>query len=79
MKMISSKLPYLGLIVAAIMFFYGLLNLFSSILPLIIMGMPYGLTQIHLAVIQSLISGIILVTPGCIVYWKSKMLRGLLK
>lgn len=77
--MISSKLPYLGLIIAAIMFFYGLLNLFSSILPLIIMGMPYGITPIHLILIQNMISGIVLVTPGCIVYWKSKMLRGLLK
>ena len=77
--MISSKLPYLGLIAVAIMFFYGLLNLFSSILPLTIMGIPYGLTQIHLTLIQNIISGIILVTPGCIVYWKSKMLRELLK
>ena len=77
--MISSKLPYLGLIVAAIMFFYGIINLVTSLVALIIMGMPYGFTPLHLAVIQNLISGIILVTPGCIVYWKSKMLRELLK
>ena len=77
--MISSKLQYLGLIAAAIMFFYGLLNLFSSIMTLIFMGMPYEQNQIHLTLIQNMISGIILVIPGCIVYWKSKMLRKLLR
>ncbi len=77
--MISSKLPYLGLIVAGIMFFYGILNLFASIVPLIIMGIPYGLTPIYLILIQNMISGIILVTPGCIVYWKSNRFRELLK
>ena len=43
------------------------------------MGIPYGLTQIHLTLIQNMISGIILVLPACIVYYKSKMLRELLK
>lgn len=73
--MISDKLPYLGLIAAAIMFFYGIINLFASTLGLILMGIPYGLTQIHLTLFQNMMSGIILVTPGCIVYLKSKRFR----
>ena len=63
------------------MFFYGVLSLFAGLIPLIIMGMPYGLndTPLFRTLIQNLLSGIVLVTPGSIVFWKSKMGRELLR
>lgn len=78
---ISTKLCYVGLIVSAIMFFYGILGIISGLVPLIIMGIPYGLDYVPFAgtAIQNLSSGIILVLPGIILYWKSKLVRKLIK
>ncbi len=78
---ISAKFSYLGLIVAAIMFFYGILGIISGLASLIVMGMHYGLddTPFVRITIQNLLSGIVLVTPGSIVLWKSKMVKGFLR
>ena len=77
----STKLSYLGLIVAAIMFFYGILGIISGLAPLIIVGIPYGLDDMQFAgiAIQNLLSGIILVIPGIVLYWKSKLIRKLIR
>ncbi len=45
------------------------------------MGMPYGLDDMPFAeiTIQNLLSGIILVIPGIVLYWKSKLVRKLIR
>ncbi len=77
----STKLSYLGLIVATIMFFYGILGIISGLAPLIIVGIPYGLDDIQFIgiAIQNLLSGIVLVIPGIVLYWKSKLIKEFLR
>lgn len=79
--MIPTKLHYLGLIVAALMFFLGVISLFAGLVPLIIMGTTYelGNTLGFRTMTQNLLGGIILVTPGSILFWKSKMRKELLR
>lgn len=79
-KMISTKLSYLGWIVATIMMLYGILGLISSLPLLILIGIPYGLDNMQSSesVIQNLLSGIVLVIPGSILFFKSKLFRELI-
>ena len=79
--MIPTKLHYLGLIVAALMFFLGVISIFAGLVPLIIMGTTYelGNTLGFRTMTQNLLGGIILVTPGSILFWKSKMRKELLR
>ena len=75
---ISTKFSYLGLIVSAIMFFYGIIEIISGLASLIMMGMiHYGLDDEPFVIIaiQNLLLGIILVIPGSVLLWKSKKIK----
>jgi len=79
--MVFTKLPYLGLIVATIMLLYGILGIISSLPLLILVGIPYGLDNMQSSgfVIQNLLLGLVLVVPGSILLYKSKLFRELIR